>query len=158
MRDFNEKKYDVLICSTIIENGLDMPNVNTLIIDRAEMFGLAQLYQLRGRIGRGDRQAYSYFFYLGTAGEPAVKKSIKEMEESGEVSDGLLWEDARRRLQAIEELDELGSGFELAQKDLEIRGAGNFLGKQQHGNVNSVGFSLYCRLLAETVEKLKAKM
>jgi transcription-repair coupling factor (superfamily II helicase) len=157
MRDFNEKKYDVLICSTIIENGLDMPNVNTLIIDRAEMFGLAQLYQLRGRIGRGDRQAYSYFFYHGTAGEPVVKRSIKEMEDSGEVSDGLLWEDARRRLQAIEELDELGSGFDLAQKDLEIRGAGNFLGKQQHGNVNSVGFSLYCRLLAEMVEKLQKK-
>lgn len=152
MRDFNDGKYDVLICSTIIENGLDMPNVNTLIVDRSEMFGLAQLYQLRGRIGRGTREGYAYFMYGGTAGERKTTAEKMELEEVGET---ILWEDARRRLQAIENLEDLGSGFELAQKDLEIRGAGNFLGKQQHGNVNSVGFSLYCRLLAEMVEKIK---
>ncbi|MBN2101161.1 DEAD/DEAH box helicase [Candidatus Dojkabacteria bacterium] len=159
MRDFNERKYDVLICSTIIENGLDMPNVNTLVVDRAEMFGLAQLYQLRGRVGRGLTQAHAYFFYHGVDEERLVRR---EFSESGTISDeeGLgdkvvLWKAARQRLNAIRQLEELGSGFGLAQKDLEIRGAGNFLGREQHGNVSSIGFTLYCRLLGELVEEMK---
>lgn len=167
MRDFNERKNDVLICSTIIENGLDMPNVNTLIVDRSEMFGLAQLYQLRGRIGRGDRQAYAYFFYAGPWAGRVVKQAYLEdnLDESkvespgildkDDEAKGLLWHSARQRLDAIMTLEELGSGFGLAQRDLEIRGAGNFLGKEQHGSVSAVGFSLYCRLLGEMVERMK---
>ncbi|MFH1546916.1 MAG: DEAD/DEAH box helicase [bacterium] len=157
MREFNEGEHDVLICSTIIENGLDMPNVNTLIIDRAEMFGLSQLYQIRGRVGRGDRQAYAHFYYYGTGGQRVVKQASSEIEKGLVPTEGtgILWEQARQRLQAIEELESLGSGFEISQKDLEIRGSGNFLGKEQHGNVNAIGFSLYCRLLAEMVDKLR---
>ncbi len=161
MRDFNSGVYDVLLCTTIIENGLDLPNVNTLIVDRAEMLGLGQLYQLRGRIGRGKRQAFAYFFYYGVGGGPIVKKEILERsKQSGEkMPDKFkpLWSDARKRLDAIRDLEDLGSGFGLAERDLQIRGAGNFLGRQQHGNVSSVGFSLYCRLLAEKVEELKGK-
>lgn len=179
MREFNEGRYDVLLCTTIIENGLDMPNVNTLIIDRAEMFGLSQLYQIRGRIGRGDRQAHAYFLYHGGMGRETVRKAVLERERkfSGSSIDeadaaveeagggfgqsqsfegaGVLWNAARRRLDAIDQLRELGSGFTLAQRDLEIRGAGNFLGREQHGNVSAVGFSLYCRLLDEMISKLR---
>lgn len=167
MRDFNDGRYDVLICTTIIENGLDMPNVNTLIIDHAEMLGLGQLYQLRGRIGRSTRQAHAYFFYYGVGGGSVVKQGFREagsgpsgemlMDGSGEVSvkQKVLWNAARQRLEAIRQLEDLGSGFSLAQRDLEIRGAGNFLGKEQHGSVSAVGFSLYCRLLSEAVENLK---
>ncbi len=192
MREFNEGLYDVLICTTIIENGLDMPNVNTLIVDRAEMFGLSQLYQLRGRIGRGKRQAYAYFFYYGTGygtgSGRVVKKVFEEAQKeemSGEIetladawaeeiltgkkaedhadeanltANKILWRAARMRLDAIRQLKELGAGFQLAQKDLEIRGAGNFLGKEQHGNVEAIGFSLYCRLLDETINKMKKKV
>jgi len=172
MRDFHEGLYDVLLCTTIIENGLDMPRVNTLIVDRAEMFGLSQLYQIRGRVGRSDRQAYAYFLYYGGMGSKFVKKGVLERsaehdgagggmtehEQDGQeevVSRGVLWEDARRRLDAIAQLQELGSGFALAQRDLEIRGAGDFLGREQHGNVSAIGFNLYCRLLEEMVEVLK---
>ncbi|MEA3357561.1 MAG: helicase-related protein, partial [Patescibacteria group bacterium] len=158
MRDFNNCEYDVLICSTIIENGLDMPNVNTLIIDRAEMFGLSQLYQLRGRIGRSPRQAYAYFLYGGKGYAKVVLQAGRERKESGDVgddTDGVLWDQARSRLDAIGHLNKLGSGFELAQRDLEIRGAGNFLGREQHGNVSSIGFSLYCRLLSEMIDIIK---
>ncbi len=177
MHKFNEKKADVLVCTTIIENGLDMPNVNTLIVDRAEMFGLSQLYQIRGRIGRGTRQAFAYFLYYGSGGGRLVKRAgieKKKREESGATSEqadihagresddiwgrkstGLLWDTARARLDAIRQLKQLGSGFGIAQRDLEIRGAGNFLGKQQHGSVSSVGFSLYCRLLKEEIEKMR---
>ena len=171
MRDFNEERYDVLLCTTIIENGLDMPNVNTLIVDRAEMFGLAQLYQLRGRIGRGSVQAYAYFLYHGGTGERVIKRGYEEKElanmdvgglkkESVNADDtdkGMLWDNARMRLSAIKELESLGSGFNLAQRDMEIRGAGNFLGREQHGNVAAVGFGLYCQLLSEMVEKIKGK-
>lgn len=159
MRDFNDGVYDVLICSTIIENGLDMPNVNTLIIDQAEMFGLGQLYQLRGRIGRSSRQAYAYFFYYGAGGSPVVKQAFREAGSgpSGEkaAKQKVLWNAARKRLDAILQLEDLGSGFNLAQRDLEIRGAGSFLGKEQHGSVSAVGFSLYCRLLSEAVDDLR---
>ncbi|MBN1618798.1 DEAD/DEAH box helicase [Candidatus Dojkabacteria bacterium] len=167
MRDFNEGRYDVLFCTTIIENGLDMPRVNTLIVDKAEMFGLSQLYQIRGRIGRSRRQAYAYFFYKGVADNRTVKDEKKlKVDDAigfddddiwGVSSKGILWETARLRLDAIRSLEDLGSGFNLAQKDLEIRGSGSFLGKQQHGNVSAIGFSLYCRLLSEMVEKLKKK-
>jgi len=134
MIDFLEKKYDILVCTTIIEIGLDIPNVNTIIIDDAHKFGLSQLYQLRGRVGRTDRRAYAYFLY------PSYR-SI-----SGT---------AKKRLQAIKEFSELGSGFKLAMRDLEIRGAGNLLGKEQHGSVGDVGFNLYCRLLEEAIKGLR---
>ena len=134
MIDFLEKKYDILVCTTIIEIGLDIPNVNTIIIDDAHKFGLSQLYQLRGRVGRTDRRAYAYFLY------PSYRS----------ISDT-----ARKRLQAIKEFSELGSGFKLAMRDLEIRGAGNLLGKEQHGSVGEVGFNLYCRLLEEAIKELR---
>jgi len=119
MIDFLEKKYDILVCTTIIEIGLDIPNVNTIIIDDAHKFGLSQLYQLRGRVGRTDRRAYAYFLY------PSYR-SI-----SGT---------AQKRLQAIKEFSELGSGFKLAMRDLEIRGAGNLLGKEQQGERYHPGY------------------
>lgn len=134
MIEFLEKKYDILVCTTIIEIGLDITNVNTIIIDDAHKFGLSQLYQLRGRVGRTDRRAYAYFFY------PSYRS----------ISDT-----ARKRLQAIKEFNELGSGFKLAMRDLEIRGAGNLLGKEQHGSVTEVGFNLYCRLLEEAIKELR---
>ncbi len=133
MNDFDTKKTNVLACSTIIENGLDLPNVNTMIVDHATDFGLAQLYQLRGRIGRGKRQAYAYFLYH--------RKKLKG--------------NAKKRLQALMEAKKLGSGFQLALRDLEIRGAGNILGKEQHGKVSAIGLSLYTRLLAQAIEELK---
>ncbi|GAB4113416.1 MAG: transcription-repair coupling factor [Candidatus Caldatribacteriota bacterium] len=134
MLDFLEKKYDILLCTTIIEIGLDIPNVNTIIIDDAHQFGLSQLYQLRGRVGRADRRAYAYLFY------PTYRAM------SG---------DAHKRLEAIQEFSDLGSGFKLAMRDLEIRGAGNLLGKEQHGFVSEVGFNLYCHLLEEEINGLK---
>jgi transcription-repair coupling factor (superfamily II helicase) len=135
MTDFIAGKYDILVTTTIIQLGLDMPNVNTLIIDRADRFGLAQLYQLRGRVGRGINQAYAYFFF----------------EEGRELTP-----QAHKRLRTIFEATELGLGFGIAMKDLEIRGAGNLLGVKQSGHIAALGFDLYCQLLAETVEELKA--
>lgn len=133
MEEFDNQRLDILVASTIIENGLDLPNVNTLIVDHATKFGLAQLYQLRGRIGRGDRQAYAYFLYRSdkVVGKP------------------------QKRLQALMEAKELGSGFRLAMRDLEIRGTGSILGKKQHGHVTAVGLNLYARLLAQAVEELR---
>jgi len=136
MIDFLEKKYDILVCTTIIEIGLDIPNTNTIIIDDAHKFGLSQLYQLRGRVGRTDRRAYAYFLY----------PSYRSISAT-----------AKKRLQAIKEFSELGSGFKLAMRDLEIRGAGNLLGKEQHGSVGEVGFNLYCRLLEEAVKELRGE-
>jgi transcription-repair coupling factor (superfamily II helicase) len=136
MYDFYHREFDVLVCTTIIENGLDVANANTLIINRADRMGLAQLYQLRGRVGRSDRQAYAYLFYEG---------------------ERKLTEDAERRLLAIREFTELGSGFQVAMRDLEIRGAGNLLGAEQHGIMVTVGFDLYCQLLAEAVSELKGE-
>ncbi|NQV00235.1 MAG: transcription-repair coupling factor, partial [Parcubacteria group bacterium] len=134
MEKFNKnREIDVLICSSIIENGLDLPNVNTLIVDNSIMFGLADLHQLRGRIGRSKRKAYAYFFY----------KSQR------------LKEKARRRLEALLSAKELGAGFQIAMQDLEIRGAGNILGKQQSGNIKSVGLNLYCQLLNQAVKEIK---
>ncbi len=134
MIDFLEKRYDILVCTTIIEIGLDIPSVNTIIIDDAYKFGLSQLYQLRGRVGRTDRRAYAYFLY------PSYHS----------ISDT-----AKKRLQAIKEFSELGSGFKLAMRDLEIRGAGNLLGKEQHGFISEIGFNLYCRLLEDAIKELK---
>ena len=134
MLDFIHKKYDVLISTMIIENGLDIPNVNTIIIDHADKFGLAQLYQLRGRVGRSDKQAYAYLF-------------IRNHSRLNDL--------AKKRLRAIQDFTELGSGFKLALRDLEIRGAGNILGKEQSGYIQSVGFDLYCKILDETVSKLR---
>jgi transcription-repair coupling factor (superfamily II helicase) len=135
MTDFIAGKHDVLVTTTIIQLGLDMPNVNTLIIDRADRFGLAQLYQLRGRVGRGINQAYAYFFF--DKGKQLTPQAYK-------------------RLRTIFEATELGSGFGIAMKDLEIRGAGNLLGVKQSGHIAALGFDLYCQLLAEAVEELKA--
>ncbi len=132
--DFKDHKFDVLVSSTIIENGIDLPNANTLLVNNAEKFGLAQLYQLRGRVGRGKVQAYTYFLYHGQR----------------------LKLDAKRRLKAIVEASELGSGFQIAMKDLEIRGAGEILGAKQHGVINVVGVSHFIRMLNKAVEELSA--
>src|SRR5258706_12304977 len=126
---------DILVCTTIIESGLDIPNANTIIIDRADTLGLAQLYQLRGRVGRSSRRAYAYLLY----------RRRERMSE-----------EARKRLQAIFNASELGAGFQIALSDLEIRGAGNILGAEQSGHMAAVGFDLYSRLLAEAVEERKA--
>lgn len=136
MLDFYNHQYDVLVCTTIIETGLDIPNVNTIIVNRADQMGLAQLYQLRGRVGRSNRIAYAYLLYE---------------------KDRVLPEVAEKRLRAIKEFTNLGSGFKIAMRDLEIRGAGNLLGPEQHGHIASVGFSLYCKLLEGAVEELKGK-
>ncbi len=136
MVDFVNRKIDVLVCTSIIENGLDIPNVNTLVVKEAGMMGLAQLYQLRGRIGRSSRLAYSYFTFR---------------------KDRVLGEAAEKRLAAIREFTELGSGFKIAMRDLEIRGAGNILGVEQHGHIAAVGFDLYCRLLEEAVREARGE-
>ncbi|MGP2526874.1 transcription-repair coupling factor [Acidaminococcus sp. LBK-2] len=134
MLGFYQGDFDVLLCTTIIENGLDVPLANTIIIDGAENFGLSQLYQMRGRVGRSSRLAYAYFLY---------KK------------DRVLSEVAQKRLQAIRDFTELGAGFKIAMRDLEIRGAGNLLGAEQHGQIAGVGFDLYCRLLEKTINTLQ---
>jgi len=136
MSDFSQDKSDLLVCTTIIESGLDIPNVNTLIVNRADRFGLTQLYQLRGRVGRGASLAYAYFLY-----------------EKGR----MLTPTAEKRLKTIFEATELGAGFSIALKDLEIRGAGTLLGPRQSGHISAVGFSLYCKLLADAVENRKAR-
>jgi len=136
MLRFLKKEIDVLISTAIIESGLDIPNANTILIDRADMFGLAQLYQLRGRVGRSDRQAYAYFIV------PPLKN---------------LGSEARERLKVIQSLDDLGLGFNLAARDLEIRGAGNLLGKEQSGNVASVGFELYSKIIRDAVHHIKGE-
>ncbi|HLZ59545.1 MAG TPA: transcription-repair coupling factor [Ktedonosporobacter sp.] len=136
MIGFSNGDYDVLVSTTIIENGLDIPNANTIIVNNAAFFGLSQLYQLRGRVGRATHQAYAYFFY----GKNAKLTPIQE-----------------KRLRAIFEATELGAGFRIAMKDLEIRGAGNLLGAEQSGFMNTVGFDLYCKLLAEAIQELQGK-
>ena len=136
MMEFASGELDVLVCTTIIESGLDIPNVNTLIIDRADTFGLAQLYQLRGRVGRSARRAYGYLLIPGA-------RSLSEAAE--------------KRLKAMLAATELGAGFRIAMKDLEIRGAGNILGAEQSGHIHAVGFDLYTRLLASAVEDLRAQ-
>jgi transcription-repair coupling factor (superfamily II helicase) len=134
--DFINYKYDVLVCTMIIESGVDIPNVNTILINRADALGLAQLYQLRGRVGRDQYQAYGYLFY-----------------PQGRV----ITEGAQKRLRVIEEFTDLGSGFKIALRDLEIRGAGNILGPEQHGHIAAVGYDMYCKLLEEAVLKLRGE-
>jgi len=136
MMDFVDKEYHVLVCTSIIESGLDMPNVNTLIVERSDSFGLAQLYQLKGRVGRTDRQAYAYFFYPKNV-------TLREL--------------AQKRLEVLQEFSTLGSGMHIAMKDMEIRGAGNVLGTRQHGNMDAIGFDLYSRMLASEVSQLKGE-
>ena len=132
MEDFKKKDIDVLVTTTIIENGIDLPNVNTLIVADSTRLGLSQAYQIRGRIGRSRQQAFAYFLY---------PKKLSSR--------------AKERLQALEEAEALGSGYQVALKDLEIRGAGNILGKEQSGNINQAGLNLYCQMLSEAVEKMK---
>ena len=136
MTRFVRHDYDVLVCTTIIESGMDIQNANTIIIDRADRFGLSELYQLRGRVGRTDRQAYAYLLL------PPM---------------GVLPTNARERLEAIRRYTHLGAGFKLALRDLEIRGAGNILGTEQSGHIAAVGFELYCQLLKEAVARMEKK-
>jgi len=132
---FVRHDYDVLICTTIIESGIDIPNVNTIIIDDADRFGLTQLYQLRGRVGRGANRAYAYLLHK---------------------PDKVLTQEAQARLEAIQEATELGAGMRVAMRDMEIRGAGNILGAEQSGHIAEIGFELYIRLLSQAVEEVKA--
>ena len=136
MMDFYAGRYDVLLCTTIIENGLDVPNANTLVVYDAERFGLSQLYQLRGRVGRSSRQAYAYF-------------TVR--------ADHMLTETAQQRLTAIREFTEFGAGFRIAMRDLEIRGAGNILGPEQHGHLATVGYDMYCKLMEETLNEVQGR-
>jgi transcription-repair coupling factor (superfamily II helicase) len=136
MLDFMAHKYDILLATTIVENGLDIPNANTMVINRADRYGLSQLYQLRGRVGRSDRAAYAYLL-------------IPPEEALSPV--------ARKRLAAIKEFSDLGSGFRVAALDLEIRGAGNLLGGEQSGTIDAVGFEMYMKLLEETIRELKGE-
>lgn len=135
--DFIDQKYDILVSTTIIESGIDIPNVNTIIINRADAFGLAQLYQLRGRVGRENRRAYAYL--IVPSGQAITEQAVA-------------------RLQAIEEFTELGVGFNIAMRDMEIRGTGNLLGKEQHGTMNSIGFELYCKMLEDAVEEIHGQV
>jgi len=135
--EFVQGEYDLFLCTTIIESGLDMPNVNTIIVDMADHMGMAQLYQLRGRVGRSDRIAYAYLTYR---------------------PDKVVSETAQKRLNAIREFNELGAGMKIALRDLEIRGAGNILGAEQHGYIYAVGFDLYCRLLEQETSKIKGEV
>ena len=134
MNDFQKGNIDVLVATTIIENGLDLPNVNTLIVADSSRLGLAQAYQIRGRIGRSYKKAQAYFLY----GEKLTDK-------------------AKLRMRALKEAEELGSGYRVALRDLEIRGAGNILGKEQSGNINQIGLNLYCQMLSEAIEKMRTK-
>lgn len=136
MIEFNRGQYQIFLCTTIIESGLDMPNVNTIIIDNADKMGLAQLYQLRGRVGRSNRVAYAYLTY-----QP----------------ERVVTEAAGKRLNAIREFNEIGAGLKIALRDLEIRGAGNILGPEQHGYIQAVGFDLYCQLLEQQTASLKGR-
>lgn len=137
MLQFLKGEVDILVCTSIIESGIDIPNANTLIINRADRFGLSELHQLRGRVGRMDVKAYAYFIV-----PPEYRVSAI----------------ARKRLEAIEKHSDLGAGFQIAFEDLQIRGAGNLLGQQQHGFISTIGFDLYCRLLKESIEHLKKKI
>jgi transcription-repair coupling factor (superfamily II helicase) len=134
--DFWDGEYDVLVCTTIIESGIDMPTVNTLVVDRADMLGLGQLHQLRGRVGRAGQRAYAYLFF------PPERR---------------LTDEAYERLKTIGEATELGSGFKIAMRDLEIRGAGNLLGTGQSGHIAAVGYDLYCQMVSEVVAELKGE-
>ncbi|MBX7371019.1 transcription-repair coupling factor [Clostridium chauvoei] len=137
MVSFMNKEYDILVCTTIIETGIDIPNVNTMIIHDSDKMGLSQLYQLRGRVGRSNRIAYAYFIYT---------------------KDKVLTEVAEKRLKALKDFTELGSGFKIAMRDLEIRGAGNMMGSAQHGHMAAIGYDLYCRMLEDTIKIIKGEI
>ncbi|WP_294188410.1 transcription-repair coupling factor [uncultured Clostridium sp.] len=134
---FMNKDYDLLVCTTIIETGIDIPNINTMIIHDSDKMGLSQLYQLRGRVGRSNRIAYAYFMYT---------------------KDKVLTEVAEKRLKALKDFTELGSGFKIAMRDLEIRGAGNMMGSAQHGHMAAIGYDLYCRMLEDTIKIIKGEI
>ena len=134
IKDFSSKKTDILVCTTIIESGIDMPNVNTLIVNNSHKFGLSQLYQMKGRIGRSEKTSYAYFL------TPSSSR-INDISEE--------------RLNAIISSSEFGSGYDIAMRDLEIRGAGNILGKEQSGHISSIGYELYNSLLISAIESLK---
>ena len=134
MEDFIAGDINVLVCTTILESGIDIPNANTIIVENADRLGLAQLYQIRGRVGRADKQAYAYITYR---------------------RDKMLSEEADKRLKAIKEFTEFGSGFKIAMRDLEIRGAGSLLGEMQHGHMDQVGYDMYCKILDEVIKELK---
>jgi transcription-repair coupling factor (superfamily II helicase) len=136
MHRFVHGGFQVLLATTIIENGIDIPNVNTIIIDRADMYGISQLYQLRGRVGRSERTAYAYLLY-------PEERALTEL--------------AMKRLEIISDYTELGSGFKIALKDLEVRGAGNLLGREQSGDILSVGFDMYLRLLDEAIAEMSGE-
>ena len=136
MERFINKEINVLVCTTILESGIDIPNANTIIVENADRLGLAQLYQIRGRVGRSDRQAYAYITYK---------------------RDKLLTEIADKRLKAIKEFTEFGSGFKIAMRDLEIRGAGSLLGEIQSGHLEQVGYDTYCNLLDEVVKEIRGE-
>ena len=136
MQDFVDKKTNVLVCTTILESGIDIPNANTIIVENADRLGLAQLYQIRGRVGRSETQAYAYITYR---------------------RDKMLSEEADKRLKAIKEFTEFGSGFKIAMRDLEIRGAGSIMGEIQHGHMEQVGYDMYCKLLDEVVKEIKGE-
>lgn len=137
MVSFMNRDYDILVCTTIIETGIDIPNVNTMIIHDSDKMGLSQLYQLRGRVGRSNRIAYAYFMYT---------------------KDKILTEVAEKRLKALKDFTELGSGFKIAMRDLEIRGAGNMMGSAQHGHMAAIGYDLYCRMLEDTIKIIKGEI
>ena len=134
MDEFQKEKTDILVATTIIENGLDLPNVNTIIIEDATRLGLSQAHQIRGRVGRSDAESFAYFFYNPKSLTPLVKE----------------------RLSALQDAKELGAGYRLAIKDLELRGAGNILGREQSGAINRIGLNLYSQILSEAVEKMRA--
>ena len=137
MLKFFRREADVLVASAIIQSGIDVPHANTIIVNRADTFGLAQLYQLRGRVGRSGDQAYAYFLVP---------------------DEGRLTDDAQKRLTAIQQFTELGSGFRIAAADLEIRGAGNLLGKQQSGHIAAIGLDLYMQMVEQAVQRLKGQI
>ena len=136
VQDFWDGQYDVLVCTTIIESGIDMPTVNTLVVERSDLLGLGQMHQLRGRVGRSGSRAYAYLFHP---------------------RDKVLTEEAYERLRTIGESTELGSGFKIAMRDLEIRGAGNLLGESQSGHIAAVGYDLYCQMVTEAVSEMKGE-
>lgn len=162
MFDFLNKQYDLLIATTIIENGLDIPSVNTIIIDDAHNFGLSQLYQLRGRVGRGDIQGFCYLVLPKTKDFINLHKNptkellgLKKMLDENKIEDRWVTPDAVSRIKAILENQELGAGFKIASRDLEIRGSGNILGTEQSGQINAVGYELYIRLLEQEIDRIR---
>ncbi len=158
--DFSNQEYDILLATTIIENGIDIPNANTMIIHNADRFGLAQLYQLRGRVGRSQRQAYCYCLYGSSAEKLKGLKVERKYNHSTiqQFSHSTLSSEATRRLKAIQEFTTLGSGYQIALRDIEIRGVGNILGTKQHGHMINVGFDTYCQLLEDAVQELQGNV